>query len=180
MPRRSSKTPPRARGKKAPARGTVREGAKRRTRGFRGPLAWTKAFLTSLAKYNSVTKAAKAARVNISRPYQLRKERPEFDVAWRQAKRAFSDSLREEALHQGSIGWLEPVYHGGKLVGHIRRKDSRVLLAMLKANCKEYRDRVDLSVTIRERARKLAAESGLSEAELVATAERIARGEELP
>jgi len=101
-------------------------------------------------------------------------------MLWARAKYAFRDSLRAEAQQRAVVGWLEPVYQGGKRVGQIRRKSEQLLLAMLRANCKEYRERVDLSVTIRDRARKLAAESGLNEAELVCVAERIAKGEEMP
>lgn len=143
-------------------------------------LKWCRAFLAALAKGGSPCKAARLARVDDSRPYQFRKESPEFACLWAHAKRSFRDSLRAEAQKRAVEGWLEPVFQQGRRVGQIRRKSDQVLLAMLRSNCKEYRERVDLSVTIRERARKLAAESGLSEAELVATAERIASGEEMP
>lgn len=143
-------------------------------------LKWCRAFLAALAKGGSPCKAARLARVNEARPYQFRKESPEFARLWAQAKISFRDSLRAEAQARAVVGWLEPVYQGGKRVGQIRKKSEQILLAMLRANCKEYRDRVDLSVTIRERARKVAEESGLSEAEILAVAERIATGAERP
>lgn len=143
-------------------------------------LKWCRAFLAALAKTGSVTKAASLARIQRIRPYRFRKESPEFARLWLQAKQAFRDSLRAEAQKRAVEGWLEPVFQQGRKVGQIRRKSDQVLLAMLRANCKEYRERVDLSVTIREQARKLAEKSGLNEVELVAVAERIAKGEELP
>ena len=143
-------------------------------------LKWCRAFLAALAKTGSPCKAATLARVDNSRAYKFRKESPEFARLWARAKRSFRDSLRAEAQKRAVEGWLEPVFQGGKRVGQIRKKSDQILLAMLKGNCKEYRDRVDLSVTIREHARKLAEKSGLNEAELVAVAERIAKGEEMP
>jgi len=162
-------TPPRARAKTTRGRTTNPD-----------DLKWCRAFLAAFAKTGSVTDSMRLARVTPYRAYELRKESPEFARLWIRAKHAFRDRLRNEAQKRAVEGWLEPVFQQGKKVGQVRKKSDQILLAMLRSNCKEYRERVDLSVTIREQAKKLAEKSGFNEAELVAVAERIAKGEEMP
>lgn len=148
----------------------------------KGPddLKWARAFIAALAKTGSPAKAAKAAKVSYPTPYKLRKRSPEFGVLWKQAKLQFADRLRAEAMSRAVDGWLEPVFQQGRRVGQIRRKSDQILLAMLKANCKEYRERVDISGVIELRVKEIAQRMGLDEKELLEMAEAIANGRETP
>ena len=52
---------------------------------------------------------------------------------------------RKEVFTRGVIGWHEPVFFGGEVVGHRLRKSDRCLEMYLRANDPAYRDRVDLT-----------------------------------
>jgi len=142
---------------------------------------WVPAYLAVLAKTGSPGKAAELAHIDSSLARHFKRECPEFAELFRKAKLEFADSLRAEAYARAVEGWLEPVFQQGREVGQVRRKSEQIMLAMLRANCREYRDRVDMRLSIRERAKQIAKAHGLSDEdalELISVAEGIARGEQ--
>lgn len=149
--------------------------------GTKKPKVWVPAFLASLAKWGVITAATDAAGITRRWVYEYRQRDPEFAAEWDLALERYADSLEQEASRRGRDGVLEPVYQGGARVGHVRKFDSQLLLALLRgARPEKYRERVDVLITVRESAKRVAIEQGLDVAEFVALAERIARGEEIP
>lgn len=59
-----------------------------------------------------------------------------YDAAFREA----SDRIEREVIRRAVDGWDEPVYQGGKRVGHIRRYDSNLLALLLKGRKSQYRE----------------------------------------
>lgn len=101
------------------------------------------AFLKKLrSTYGNVTKAA--ALIGISRvtAYNHRKADSGFAEQWDEAIAAGGDDL-EELLHKQALkGVQKPVYHGGKLVGHITEFNHSLSLALLRRHKPEYRERM--------------------------------------
>jgi hypothetical protein len=50
------------------------------------------------------------------------------------------DAVEQEVCRRALDGWDEPVYHGGKMVGSIRRYDSNLLIALMKVRKPEFRE----------------------------------------
>lgn len=71
-----------------------------------------------------------------------------YALAYQQAKIAAIETLEEEAHRRAFVGWLEPVYQGGKKVGQVRKYDSTLLIFLLNGAAPEkYRRRVDVQST---------------------------------
>ena len=92
--------------------------------------AWIAPFLEHLAQTSNVSAAAKAAKVDISTVYRLRRSDAAFYAAWRAALLEGYDNLEMELLGRLRLGELE----GGKSKERARRKYEnaaaiRVLLA---------------------------------------------------
>ncbi len=65
---------------------------------------WVKPFLLALAETGVVSSAAGAAKVDRTRPYQLRWEDPEFAAAWDSAVEIAADKLEREAVRRAREG----------------------------------------------------------------------------
>src|SRR5262249_4954507 len=62
----------------------------------------------------------------------------------RRTSRVFSLAVVAEMRRRALVGWDEPVYQGGKLVGHIRKFSDTLLIFALKAERPEkYRERYE-------------------------------------
>lgn len=145
------------------------------------PRTWQSKFLANLRRCPVPTQALVAAGVNPSTGYRLRQKDPAFARAWKEAMRIGIARAESAAWHRATDGWLRPVYQGGAKVGTVREFDTKLLMFVLSARLKRYRQRGDITLTIKDRAKQLALAHGLTEAdaaELVEVAERIARGDE--
>lgn len=95
---------------------------------------WTphkmQAFLEGLAQLGSVRDACRAVGLSKTSAYRLYEQDPGFAAAWERALTTIRPSLEETAYQRAVVGWEEPVFHGGKLVGH-RRRFSDSLLRLL-------------------------------------------------
>jgi hypothetical protein len=111
-------------------------------KGPRTSRTWQERFLASLTAYGNVSAAAKAAKVARSFVYLQRDADAEFKTAWDAALVAAVEGLEYEAWRRGQRGVLEPVYQGGKEVGHIRKYSDTLLIFLLKAHDPKYRDTV--------------------------------------
>lgn len=91
-------------------------------------------FLRQLAATHSVRAAARAVGLSRESAYRLRnrlKGQP-FDIAWEAAFRHGHDNLAHTALELALEGEEVPHYHRGELVGTHRRRNSYLIVSLLK------------------------------------------------
>lgn len=99
--------------------------------------------LTALREGFSVSRAAREARIGRSALYAWRRDDDGFADQWSDALEEGSDRLEDEMLRRAVDGVERPIYHQGKLVGHVREYSDTLLIFMLKARRPEkYRDKL--------------------------------------
>lgn len=95
---------------------------------------WTpqrqRAFLRALSETGSVRDACMRAQISTTSAYRMRDRSVAFDRAWRRALAKVAPTIEQAAYERAVLGWDEPVWHGGKVVGH-RRRYSDSLLRLL-------------------------------------------------
>ena len=95
---------------------------------------WTphkmQAFLEALAQLGSVKDACRAVGLSKTSAYRLYDQDPGFAAVWDRALTTIRPSLEETAYQRAVVGWDEPVFHGGAVVGY-RRRFSDGLLRLL-------------------------------------------------
>ena len=107
-----------------------------------------RAFLDSFRLSGNVSAAARAVKVERHRPYVWAADDAAFKAAWAEAEQESIDRLEKEARRRAEDGCLEPVYQGGKLVGHKQVYSDALMMLLLKAHRPEkYRERSALEVT---------------------------------
>ena len=140
------------------------------------PPAWILPFLESLSVCANVTQAVQKAGACRSAVYEYRSKHPEFAAQWEAAYQAAVDDLEAEAWRRAVRGTDEPVFQRGEHVGDIRKYSDALMVELLRGHRpKRYRNRIE--ITVREEARRIAERLGLDADQLIAEAERIARGE---
>ena len=87
-------------------------------------------FLETLAEGLSVTGACRASGFPVRTAYDHRERDEKFAAEWDAAIESGTDLLEDEARRRAFVGWEEPVYQGGKLVG-TKLKHSETLLIFL-------------------------------------------------
>ena len=130
--------------------------------------AWLRVFSTS----GVVADTSRRTGIAASTHYQWRWDDPAYEKAYQKARIIAGSLLEDELVRRGRIGFDEPVYQGGKLVGNIRRYSDVLLIVALKALDAKYRDRVVLD--IEDRIRQVAEELGVDIEAAVAEARLIA------
>ncbi len=108
---------------------------------------WEEAFLAALAVAGNVSKAADAVGIDRTITYDHRGRSPRFKRLWDEALERSADLLREEAFTRAAIGWHEPVFFGGEVVGHVLKKSDRMLEIELKRRDPSYRDKSALELS---------------------------------
>jgi hypothetical protein len=93
----------------------------------------------------TISNVASAAGVSRQALYKLKKIDEGFAAKWDEAA-AIGVQIQlaecEQAMdYRGRLGWLEPKYHEGKIVGAVRRYSDNLLLARVKALAKRAGDR---------------------------------------
>ena len=83
---------------------------------------------------NSPTFAARFARTTKQTVYNHRKWDSEFAQQWQDAVENAVDLLHARAFQRALEGDCEPIYYMGTRVGYIRKYDSRLQIAMLRAH----------------------------------------------
>lgn len=91
-------------------------------------------FLKAFARHGNVTRAAKAARVDRSTPYDWQEKNEVFAAAWESAKGEAADVLEAEALRRAVTGTRKGIYHKGVLVATEKQYSDALLTLLLKAN----------------------------------------------
>ncbi len=106
------------------------------------------AFLAAYARCGCVTQAADAAEVHrTSHQYWMRSD-PDYPAAFQQAQREANDFLFRVARKRATKGWLEPVFHEGKVCGYKRKFSDTLLMFLMKSEQPEkYRDNHSLEVS---------------------------------
>lgn len=114
-------------------------------------------FLDALAGGATVADAARAAKTAKTTAYQWRAADPAFAKEWAIAYQIGGDTLEAEAQRRAVEGVLKPVFHQGKVVGHVREYSDTLLIFLLKArNPHRFCDRVRAAAIEREIAEALA------------------------
>ena len=105
------------------------------------------AFIRALALTGIQNKALEMMGDNAPSRHTIRRERdsdPEFDAAFREAKKQFSDILEAEAFRRAVQGYEEPVYQNGMLVGYKQKYSDALLQMMMKKFDPEYREKMSV------------------------------------
>lgn len=107
---------------------------------------WQDIFLRTLAETGNVKRACRAAKVDRSTAYRLRKANLGFQDAWDEAMEIAVGLLEDEAWRRAREGVLEPVYYKGDKVGSLRKYSDTLLIFLLKAhNPAKYRENIDIT-----------------------------------
>jgi hypothetical protein len=110
---------------------------------------WAAAFLRALAAVPNVSNAARAANVSRRMAYKHRESDPEFAAAWDEALETSVDELVGECYRRAVEGTEKPVFHKGKVCGHIREYSDTLAIFLLKCHRpKVYRERYEHSVEV--------------------------------
>lgn len=132
------------------------------------------AFIAAFADVGTITHAAREAGIHRHTHYAWMEADEQYAVAFRAAEKAAAENLEREARRRAYEGVDEPVYQGGKEVGRIRKYSDTLLIFLLKgALPSKYRERVEITTDVNAEVRRLAAELGLDEAEVMAEAQAI-------
>lgn len=107
-------------------------------------------FTDTLRQTGNITKSAEAAGWLRSQAYGIRKDDPEFAVAWDSALDEFVDAMEEEAHRRACLGIEEPVIWQGQrqfevdpVTGNrtpltLNKKSDQLLMFLLKGNRSKY------------------------------------------
>jgi hypothetical protein len=96
-------------------------------------LVWRPRFLAALSMTNSVTLAARRARISRQAIYEHRKADAEFADQWDEAVEHAIDMLHARAFQRALEGDVEPVYYMGEPVGYIRKFSDKLQIELLRA-----------------------------------------------
>ncbi|MEP2102157.1 MAG: hypothetical protein ABJP02_11680 [Parasphingorhabdus sp.] len=98
-------------------------------------------FIYQLSRIGIVSAAAKAVGMSRDSAYKLRgrKGADSFASAWDMALEMGHDNANEHAITRAIEGYMVPYFYGGLMRGEVRRYDSRLLFALLKARSKRNR-----------------------------------------
>lgn len=103
-------------------------------------------FLHLLRTTGSVQVAARRLGLNRKNLYTKRDQDEEFKAQWELAVADSQTSLEDEAYRRAMIGVEEPVFQGGRLVGHVQKYSDGLLTFLLKAhNPNKYSERLQVS-----------------------------------
>ena len=94
--------------------------------------AWAKRFLAALDKCGCVTTACRVVQKSRRAAYDLRDKDAEFAAAWDEIVDRELDQLEASAMKRAQRGWLEPVFHEGKVAGLKRRFSDTLTIFMLR------------------------------------------------
>jgi hypothetical protein len=95
------------------------------------------AFLEHLAKSDNVVASCKFSGLPWPTAFRHRLEIPSFAAAWDDARHQAKQEAHGELYQRGVVGWDEPVYQGGEMVGTIRLKSDKCLTYYLEHNFPE-------------------------------------------
>lgn len=122
-------------------------------------------FLTVFPDEGTVTHAAGRVGIDRATHYRWLHDDVDYARAFADAEIQANDNMEREARRRAIEGTEEPVYQGGKLIGHIRKYSDTLLIFMMKAAMPgKYRERVDVTLDIRQAVERLTADPAEREA----------------
>ena len=90
-------------------------------------------FLRELARSGSVSAACRASGLARRTVYNWREADADFRTHWYAALGRGVARLRDEAMERAMVGRETPVWHDGRIAGHVPVPDSRVLWKLLQS-----------------------------------------------
>jgi len=107
-------------------------------------------FLDAFRKTGFIYQACDAVGVNRHTVLQWRRTDQAFADEFRESEGRTTEVLERSALQRAVVGDQKPVYHNGKVVGHVLEKSDLLTIFLLKArDRKKYGDRLVHDVQIR-------------------------------
>ena len=97
-----------------------------------------KRFLEHLAKHGNVSAACLAGGISRTRMYQVRNEDEKFAELWNSAEEIAVDLMILEAKRRAQKGTRKPVFHQGRVCGHIKEYSDSLLMFLIKGKRPEY------------------------------------------
>jgi hypothetical protein len=95
---------------------------------------WAPLFLEALAECPNAKAAAKAAGIGRATAYQRRESDPQFAKAWVEAIKAGFETLHGVAWRIAVEGVKDPVFHKGRIVGHVTRFNTALMIFLMKVH----------------------------------------------
>jgi hypothetical protein len=100
-------------------------------------MRWRPRLLKALTMSCRLTLALRAARVSYNTVRAHERNDPEFAGQLNQAQREGAELLHDVCFKAALEGSLEPIFFQGKVVGHVRKYDSRLQIEFLRAHMPE-------------------------------------------
>lgn len=108
-------------------------------------------FLDAFERTATIDGAARAIGIARQTHYQWMAKDPDYAIAYARADEVATERLEQEARRRAMIGTEEPVFHRGKVCGHVRKYSDVLLIFLLKARRPEtYRERFEHRVSEKE------------------------------
>ena len=105
-------------------------------------------FLAYYALTGQLQKSAQECGISPATVRSLQKKDPDFAAAMEEAKEDFKEAIERELIRRAVMGWDEPVYQKGELVGEVRKYDSNLLAMLIKKLDPTYKERHEVSVNV--------------------------------
>jgi hypothetical protein len=106
-----------------------------------------KQFLAELRRLGTDNHAADSVGISTDIVQKWKKTDADFLAEYEKANEFVTDMGKRALMQRGVEGVVEPVYQGGKKVGHVRRYSDRCLELMLKSRDKSFRGLDDVNQT---------------------------------
>ncbi len=90
-------------------------------------------FLREFARTGSISAACRASGLARRTVYNWRDADADFRASWDRARGRAVEILRDEVMERALVGAAVPLWHDGRIVGHERVPDNRVLWKLLQA-----------------------------------------------
>lgn len=89
-------------------------------------------FVRVMAQTGTVTLGCVKAQISRQAAYRWRAKDPQFSRRWDEALDSFLDLIEARGSQLAVEGVLEPVFHEGVIVGHVRKFDGKMIQFMLE------------------------------------------------
>lgn len=112
------------------------------------PAGMEEKFLSELERTGVILKSAAIAGLTQGTLTYRRRASLGFEDRIQEALARHRESIEVEVHRRGILGWEEPVYQGGALVGHVTRYSDRLLELYAKRHIPEYRERMQVDASL--------------------------------
>lgn len=104
-------------------------------------------FLAAVAECGRPTQVCRDLRIHYPTIHALKRDDPDFKIAFDQAMAQAYDGFEDEARRRAFEGYLKPVYQQGMRVGEVREFSDALAMMMLKAGKPEaYNPKTELQL----------------------------------